>query len=277
MKINYFLILLSYILSFSCNAYERTHKAYVATPPNAALFEDEKDIKLKPTLGIADFTIQAAMPLSENTGVSTNLLGGLTGQLNIELGWLYYNRFKEGYFEVQTGYGFGWVDSVVKDAGDLFQDPFSWVQSKYSHDINTIYHKFWLQPSLFYSTESVDFGFIAKGSSVYFSKYDFDYIIEHADPEFIGPKEQENIQFEKEWAFILEPTIEVRFLKQKRVHAFVQFGRVISSQIKKSERNLNPSFLSPRLRTYRHPFYFPVIFTVGLEIPMWDILHDRAE
>ncbi len=239
------IILISFFLILILNSCKfLNHTAYFANPPNVNCFNTEKEKNLKVSLSSNHFESQSNIAFSKHIGMSTGIYGGFHGQYGAEIASTLYNRFNDNkYFETQIGYGY--FNNKTKYAGNEFMAyNFSFAVVP-EHNIHTIYHKIFIQPTYFYEAKHVNFGITIKLNAIYFTQYHYyykkltDWTNREEDPHF-KTYTTSTLDFANKWNIVCEPVLTVQF---KDV-VYVQFSGIISNM------NYESPTYSEKYRTY---------------------------
>lgn len=195
-------------------------KAYFANPPNVNCFQSEKEKNLKLSQGLNHFEIQSNIAFNKNIGLSTGLYGGFRGQYGAEIAGIFYNKFNDkNYFETQVGYGYFNNKSKVAGQETFFVMPM--------HNINTTYHKIFIQPTYFITTKRINFGIAIKLNAVYYDKYHYYYKkltdVSDADHTF-KTYISSTADYRNKWNIVYEPVITVQFRD-----IYIQFSGIFSN------------------------------------------------
>ena len=221
MNIRIILVLIVIITIFnSCTVLNQ--KAYFANPPNVNCFQTEKEKNLKLSQGLNHFEAQSNIAFNKNIGISTGLYGGFKGQYGVEIAGIIYNKFNDNnYFESQIGYSY-FINKSKESGGEMFiVIP--------GQDINTKYHKIFIQPTYFLTSKHINIGIAIKLNAVYFEKYHYyyDYHFYPEDDDYVS-HHFFTADFNHKWNFVCEPTINIQL---NRAKLYFQISGIFSNKI----------------------------------------------
>jgi len=243
-------------------------RAYIATSPNLNCFERKNEKNLNFSFFINHYEIQSNFVLTKKIGLSAVLNGGFRNQFGGEIAGIYYKNFNDSsYFEIQSGYGYFTNRSEISN---MPWDPAGMIAygQHFSRNINTIYHKVFIQPTYFYRLKKVKFGFAVKLGANYFDRYHYDYSIRddsQGDSPYI--KTFSSSDFRYKWGLSVEPAVKVQFNSK----FFLQWSMLFTSNIASSPvytghyeyGSSNDVHETDKLTNPQHLYF---IFTLGYEL-----------
>ncbi len=243
-------------------------RAYIASAPNINYFEKENEKNLKLTLFLNHYEAQSNFALSKNIGLYTGINGGFRKQIGCEIAGIYYKKLNDkNYFETQAGYGYFSNTSTITDLpwdmGAMIEHG-TW----YSMKSNTIYHKFFIQPTYIYNLNSVNYGFAIKLSANYFDKYYYYHCFsENPEDNFITYDTYSTGDFQHKWSFACEPSYRVQYNSK----LYLQLSGIIISNFGNSQLihgRFDHSQLTDEkvIGISRNPQHLYFLFTIGYEI-----------
>lgn len=220
---------LLFILFLTSCLKELMQKAYITNPPNICFFDSTKTTKIKFAGNLKYLENQLSYRLSDKWGISSNLLVGSRKQYGGDLGLVFYKNIKnKNYFELATGYGYFNSQFHMKHSINqslIFFGPY------YYQNINSTYHKLFLQPNYFISNNKNNLGFTLRFSASYFSNYNCTYVVSTYNGEYNNPpSEYSTSKFKNKIGFTFEPMFTIRF-KNKKTKPYIQFGMCLATNI----------------------------------------------
>ena len=265
-KIKITLGLFFIIIFTSCSAFRQT--AYFANPPNVNCFQNEKEKNLKVSIGPFDHVeSQSNIAFNKNIGMSASIYGGFKGQYGGELAGIFYSKINsKNYFETQVGCGYFKNKSIqhkLYSFGDFGEI------SRFEFISN--YSKIFIQPTYFYTTKWVNFGFTLKLNAVYFDKYHYYFkkLAKVSDSDYTYKSYDVTIaDFNDKWDIIYEPVITI----QVNGIIFVQLSGIFSNNIFNStvyyekygkHDNYQNILWKSEVGTDRSPQHVKFLITVG--------------
>ena len=243
-------------------------RAYIATSPNLNCFEKKHEKNLNMSLFLNHYEIQSNYVLSKTFGLAAGINGGFRNQFGGEIAGIYYKNFNDtNYFEIQCGYGYFNNQSQISN---MPWDPAGMIAygQHFSRNINTTYHKVFIQPTYFYRLKKVKFGFALKIGANYFDRYHYDYSIRddsHGDGPYI--KTFSSSDFRYKWGLSFEPAIKVQFNSKLFLQCSMLYtSNIESSPVYSGHYEYGGSFDVHETGKLSNPAHLYFIFTVGYKI-----------
>jgi hypothetical protein len=239
-------------------------RGYVASSLNMNHFDRDNEKNLKISLFANHYELQSNFALTKKFGLSAGINGSFRGQLGGELGGIYYKKFNDkNYFEIQYGYGYFNNKTKIHMAMSLFAGEHgTWYHS--NSDVS--YHKIFLQPTYFISTEKVDVGFALKISGNYYDR--FYYYSRKTIQDDVDENFYHTTDFRYKWNLLFEPAVRLHFNKK----FFIQLSGIFSNHMLSSPTyhsvtgHQGGTMFLDQTGTVKSPDHVNFVFTMGYEI-----------
>ena len=179
---------------------------YVPLSHNVPLFDSNKQIKASGFIGTNHVELQAAHNPIDHFAIATNIYFG-AGISNYDLAIGTYGFKKNATWRYELFGGYGYNSNIDFNGGNILS-----ASQKVSYDVNSLYHRFYVQPAVgFFSKINMykikySFSLSAKVSYLYFKEYLYQEIDKArstpGNPVYIINKEYQNKEI-----YTLEPCL----------------------------------------------------------------------
>jgi len=251
------------VLLSSCDP-QFIQKTYIVNSPNVNCFQNENEKNIKLTGSGHQVEVQSDIALTNKYGIAATLFAGGWNPLQYggEIGGIYFKSTPDDkfHYELQAGYGY------FKDRSDIYRDlspSYMTYKNWYRQNVNTNYHKLYIQPTAFIVKKWFKIGLSAKINAVYYTDYNFHYEKEEQDQNsdvfYISDS-----QFKNKLGFVFEPVLTIKIGKIFYIQAVKPFStRICNSQLLK-----NWNVYSENDGSLKNPQVLSLLLNVGMEFKL---------
>jgi hypothetical protein len=259
-----FLFISIALLLSSCTAV--IQKAYLATSPNVNCFVREKEKNIKASVFANHVEIQSNLAFTHHFGVSAGVNLAFKSQAGFELAGIYYTNIQpKTYLEIQAGYGYFDVDSDIDskpmDIGASIE-----YGKHLTQNARTGYHKIFIQPAYFFTSENINVGLALKIGMNYFDHYYYYHEVkDDSEGDYAYDLTYSQSDFKSRWGLSVEPAVKLQF----KPGIFLQMSALLTSNVSNSpvyEQHYHQAPVeSGHLSNPQHLYY---VLSIGYELKM---------